>query len=184
MWKRLLFCGWMLVLVAPAWAQDAIERDPGYVNLDEIEGWFSKEPKIVVNVKGALLNLVAEASRYEDPELADLLRKLKSIQVRGFDLRWSDFEDVQRRATALSRRLESRGWDTVVRVRDEEEYVDIHVRVEGGTIAGMVVMVVSPDEDETVFVNIVGQIDPEQIGRLGRKFDIEPLNDMTLKRDF
>ena len=50
----------------------------------------------------------------------------------------------------------------------------------GRVIAGMVVMVVSPEDDETVFVNIVGQIDPEQIGRIGRKFDIDPLDEMTV----
>ena len=44
----------------------------------------------------------------------------------------------------------------------------------------MVVMVVAPGDDETVFVSIVGEIDPEQIGRLGRKFDIEPLDGMTV----
>lgn len=180
MWKRILLCAVVLLAVAgTAWAQD-LEDDPGYVDLDAIEGWFDKEPSIIVNVKGALLDLVAEASRYEDPDLADLLRKLKSVQVRGYNLRWADFERVQQQTKVLARRLEAQGWDTVVRVRDDDEDVNIHVRVDDGAIAGMVVMVISPDDDETVFVNIVGEIDPAQIGRLGRKFDIEPLDDMTV----
>lgn len=181
MWKRILVCAVVLLAFAStAWAQDDLKRDPGYVDLDEIEKWFDKEPSIIVNIKGALLNLVAEASRYEDPELADLLGKLKSVQVRGYDLRWADFEEVQRRTAAYTKRLESQGWDTVVRVRDDEEDVNIHVRIHEGSIAGMIVMVISPDEDDTVFVNIVGEIDPEQIGRLGRKFNIDPLDDMTV----
>ena len=181
MWKRILPCALlMLALAGAAWAQDDLKRDPGYIDLDEIEQWFDKEPSIIVNVKGALLNLVAEASRYEDPELADLLRKLKSVQVRGYDMRWADFEDVQERTKAMARRLESEGWDTVVRVRDDDEDVSIHVRVNDDGIIGMFVMVISPDDDETVFVSIVGPIDAEQIGRLGRKFDLGPLDGMTV----
>jgi len=181
MCKRILLCAVItLAFAGTAWAQDDLRQDPGYIDLDTIEDWFDREASIIVNVKGALLKLVAEASRYEDPELADLLHKLKSVQVRGYDLRRVDFEDVQERTRTLARRLENEGWDTVVRVRDDDEDVNIHVRVDDGAIAGMFVMVISPDDDETVFVNIVGQIDPEQIGRIGRKFDIDPLDDMTV----
>ncbi len=181
MWKRILPCALLLLaLTSAAWAQDDITRDPGYIDLDQVEDWFDKEPTIIVNVKGALLDLVAEASRYEDPELADMLRKLKSVQVRGYDMRWADFDNIQERARTMVRRLEDQGWDTVVRVRDDDEDVNIHVRENDGAIAGMFVMVISPDDDETVFVSIVGEIDPEQIGRLGRKFDIDPLDDMSV----
>ena len=181
MWKRILLCAVMVLAAAgTAWAQDDLKDDPGYLDLDMIEEWFDKEPSIIVNVKGALLDLVAEASRYEDPDLADLLRKLKSVQVRGYDMSWTDFDEVQGRIKVLARRLEAQGWDTIIRVREDDEDINIHVRVDDGAIAGMVVMVVAPGDDETVFVNIVGEIDPEQIGRLGRKFDIEPLDGMTV----
>ena len=181
MWKRMLCCGLvMLIAASAAWAQDDLESDPGYVNLDQFEEWFDEEPSIIVNIKGALLNLVAEASRFEDPELADMLRKLKAVQVRGFDLDWTDAKEVERRANGFGKTLEAKGWDTVVRVRDDDEHVHVYVRINDEVIAGMMVMVISSDDDETYFLNIVGEINPEQIGRIGRKFDIEPLNGMTV----
>ena len=181
MWKRMLCCGLvMLMATSAAWAQDDLESDPGYVNLDQFEEWFDEEPSIIVNIKGALLKLVAEASRYEDPDLADLLHKLKAVQVRGYRLGWADFKGVERRANAFAKSLQAKGWDTVVRVRDDDEHVHVYVRVNDGVIAGMMVMVVSLDDDETYFLNIVGEINPEQIGRIGRKFDIEPLDGMTV----
>ena len=179
MWKRMLCCGLvMLIAASAAWAQDDLESDPGYVNLDQFEGWFDEEPSIIVNIKGALLKLVAEASRYEDPDLADLLHKLKAVQVRGYDLDWADAKEVGRRANVFSKSLEAEGWDIVVRVRDDEEHVHVYVRVNDEVIAGMMVMVISSDDGETYFLNIVGDIHPEQIGRIGRRFDIEPLDDM------
>lgn len=151
--------------------QHRLEQEPGYVDLSSVAGWFDTEPSREVNIRGALLRLVAEASRYEDPELSRMLFKLKAIQVRGFPLRSSQFESISRRTADITRQLESQGWDTVVRVRDRHEHVDMFVKVQGEAIAGMVVMVVEPGDDETVFVNIVGDIDPEQIGRLGHKFN-------------
>lgn len=181
MWKRLLFAALFVGLCGGAAnAQDNLRNEPGYIDLDVVEGWFDAEAKVIVNVKGALLNLVAEASRYEDPELADLLQRLKSIQVRGFDLRRVDRRAVETNMQQMARRLDAEGWDTVVRVREDDENVDIFVRVDDDVIAGMMVMVMTPREDESFFVNIVGEIDPAQIGRLGRKFDIGPLDDITV----
>jgi hypothetical protein len=168
----------LIVLVGTVWnvqAQDRLDREPGYVDFKGIEEWFQTEPKLEVNIRGALLKLVSEASRHEDPELTSLLGKLKAIHVRGYTIDRSDFPTVERRAAELSRRLENQGWDTVVRVRDESERVDMFVRVVNDAIAGLVVMVVSPYDRETVFVNIVGEIDPEQIGRIGSKFQIGAL---------
>ncbi|NBB72445.1 MAG: hypothetical protein GVY35_02065, partial [Bacteroidetes bacterium] len=35
-----------------------------------------------------------------------------------------------------------------------------------------------PSEQETIFVNIVGSIRPEEIGKIGRGLDIEPLQNV------
>lgn len=181
LWAIALFL--LVGLAGPVQAQNKqlnLDKEPGYLNLDFVEQWFEKEPKVIVNIKGALLELVAEASRYEDPDLAELLHKLKAIQVRGFSLRHSEFAAITDRTSGLAKRLESDGWDTVVRVREDDENVDIFVRVNNGAIAGMIVMAVNPGDDETFFVNIVGDINPQEIGRIGRKFDINPLDEMTV----
>ena len=167
----------LLGLSGAAHAQNRLEDAPGYLDLGVFESWFGAAPTLEVNIKGPLLRLVAEASRYDDPDLAEMLAGLQAIQVIGFPLRRSEFGDVARRAAAMADRLEAEGWDTVIRVRKEDEQVDMHVKVHDGEIAGMVVMVVQPGYDETVFLNIVGSIDPEQIGRLGRKFNIDHLED-------
>lgn len=166
--------------VSPASAQQVdLRNEPGYLDLSSIEGWFDEEPWLEINIKGALLRLVTEASRNEDPELTSLLQKLKAIEVRGYPLTPAQFENIGRRTGDLAKQLESRGWDTVVRVRERDERVNIYMKVTDDVIAGLVVMVLQPDEDEgAVFVNIVGDIDPEEIGRIGRKFDIDPLSDI------
>lgn len=172
----------LMCLVKTSYAQD-LNDDPGYLDLQDVEEWFDGEPWLEVNIKGALLKLVAEASRYEDPELTDLLYKLKAIQVRGYPLSYSSYDDIENRTADLARRLENQGWDTVARVRDRDERVDIYVKVHNNVIAGMIVMVLEPGSDDgSVFVNIVGEIQPEQIGRIGSRFNIGPLQGTTVRR--
>jgi len=163
------------LLTGTAKAQNTVERDPGYIDLADIESWFGSEATLEVNIKGALLKLVSEASRHEDPELADLLTNLKAIQVRGYTLTPSQLQGINQRTAELGRRLARSGWDTVARVREDGEDIHMYVKATDDAIAGLVVMVVSPGENETMFVNIVGDINPEEIGRIGRKFDIGPL---------
>ncbi len=170
-----------LLAAQPATAQDVdLRNEPGYLDLDSIHGWFDEEPWLEVNVKGALLRLVTEASRNEDPELSNVLQGLKAIEVRGYPLTPEQFEEVGRRTGDLAKQLEARGWDTVVRVREQNERVNIYMKVNDDVIAGLVVMVLEPDNEEgAVFVNIVGDIDPEQIGKIGQKFNIDPLSDLN-----
>ncbi len=177
MLARIMLCSLIaLGISSRSQAQGRPESESGYVDFRELDDWFDTEAKLEINVKGALLRLVAEASRNEDPELARLLSRLKGIYVRGYPLSRSQAGAVGRRTSDFARRLEGQGWDTVVRVREEDEQVDMYIRSDGDNIAGLVVMVVSPDEDETIFVNIVGDIDPEEIGRIGSKFHIDALD--------
>jgi hypothetical protein len=162
-------------LAVPVRAQN-LEDDPGYLDLSTIESWFGEEATLEVNIEGALLRMVSEASRNEDPELSGLLTKLRAIQVRGYSLSETEISAINQQANEFASRLERTGWDMVARVRDDDERVHMFVRTQGDAIAGLVVMVVSPGDDETVFVNIVGDIDPAEIGRIGSRFDIGPLD--------
>lgn len=182
--RALVICAAMLLTTAGSLrAQTDLMKEPGYLDLRHVEDWFDGEAWLEVNIQGALLKLVAEASRREDPELTDLLLKLKAIQVRGFPLSHEGYRDVERRTEELAKRLQGMGWETVARVRESGERVDIYLKEQNGRIAGLVVMVLEPGSDDgSVFVNIVGEIDPEQIGRIGSKFSIDPLTSTTIRR--
>ncbi len=176
----------LYVMLTPnfAYAQDDLRSDPGYLDLALVEQWFDSEPWLEVNIKGALLNLITEASKAEeDPELTSVLSKLRAIEVRGYRLTTSMFGEIDRRTGELARQLESQGWETVVRLREDEERVNVYVKANGNAIAGLVVMVLDPsDDDGAVFVNIVGDIDPEDVGRIGRRLNIDPLSGIGRSR--
>ena len=169
------------VAVSPtsAWASPPLEKQPGYIDFPSLDLFDGPEPEtsIEIYLKDPLLELVAAATRFEDPELADMLEALYLIRVNVYhktedqDLDASyDYERIAERLKALT----LPDWERVVQVREPDQRVQFYVRTEDETIVGLLVLVGNPNE--FVCINIVGPLDIAQVGRIGRKFDIEPLD--------
>lgn len=157
------------------------DRSDGYVNLrslGELDDFFASRATVEVNVEGALMRMVEAASRQEDPELADLLARLDGVFVLGYELEETTMDAFDRLATDMGDDLADSGWTVVMRTRDVVENTHFYVRLVGDGVAGMVVMSVEAGSDQAVFVNIVGDIDPEQIGRIGQKFQIQGMREL------
>jgi hypothetical protein len=170
-----------LSLWALAAARDARSQDQGslrgLVDVSALSSPFGNTPTLEVDIQGPLLKLVAEASREEDAELADLLLRLHAIQVRGFSLTRGTFRAAEREAERVAQRMKDEGWNPVVNLRDTNRYVDMFVLQNRATIEGMLLLVLDAETGETVFINIVGDIDPEEMGRIGSRFTNVPIED-------
>lgn len=166
------------VAVGPtsAWASPPLEKQPGYIDFSSLGLFDGPEPEtsIEIYLKDPLLELVAAATRFEDPELADMLEALYLIRVNvyhkeGQDTSY-DYENISARLSTLT----LPDWERVVQVREPDQRVQFYVRTEDETIVGLLVLAGNPSE--FVCINIVGLLDIAQVGRIGRKFDIEPLD--------
>lgn len=160
-----------------------LTRHPGYADFDVIPRTIKAEPKVEVYIKGALLRLAAEATRTEDPDLANMLLGLKAIRVFAYDESTAGEalqRDLETTARQISSDLERGGWDVVARVRDDEERVHVLIRDIDDIVQGMVVVAIN--DEEAVFVNITGTLDPAEIGRIGSRFDIDVLEDVRVQR--
>ncbi len=73
------------VLAFPALAQeDALKAFPGYVDFGELNSTFG-EPTVQISIGASLLNLVGTLSAEEDPEAAELFKKLNGVRVNVFE---------------------------------------------------------------------------------------------------
>lgn len=160
-----------------AWADEELEKLPGYVDFNSLGLSVEAESSVEVYLKDPLLRLVSEATRGEDPELGKVLAKLKLIRVEAFPLRSQEREQVEVQIAQAAKLLEQQGWEKVVRVREAEEQAYIYLKTEDKVIAGLLVMTIEAKEGLT-FVNLVGDLDPMELGRLGGKFNIPPLDSL------
>jgi len=155
-----------VLIAAGAWAQeDKIEDMPGFFDFGSIPG-VASDPKVQIDLNPVLLGFVREASREADTEAGSSLAGLKSVRVSVYDT-VENKDAVMDYIGDTSQRMEGEGWQRVIYVEEEgEERVRMYMKSQGNRVAGLTMMVAGGDDDEAVFINIVGDIDPAQLGKL------------------
>jgi hypothetical protein len=173
-----------LVCAGSARAGDGedVTKLPGYVDFGTVALFGHKEADVEVLLEQNLINMVRDFSKSSDPDLAEMLGKLKQIRVQTFAIEPDKLEAIEKKTDEVSRRLEGQGWSPMVKVRKRAggEQTYVYMKTQDGRIQGMVVMNVDPT-DEASFINIVGEIDPEQIGKLSHKFNLTGMDSVKVR---
>jgi|GEM_PF-1059879 len=151
-----------LAVVASGFLSPALAQQQSPFRFDSIPG-IAAEPHVQIDLGPALLGFAAEAARQSDPDAADMIAGLRGISVRVYE-ELSDAAAVQSFVDRTAQSLEQSGWERVVFVQEGDEKVRVHARLDNQQVVGMTVMVLEPSE--AVFINIDGQIDPVQLGRV------------------
>ena len=168
--RKILVLGLTAMLALPAMAQeDALKAFPGYVDFGELSGIFG-EPTVQISVGASLLSLVGSLSAKEDPEAAELFKRLNGVRVNVFENAEVGPEGVAF-IKDVSSKLSDKGWESVVTVNSEEEQVRIFMKINDDLVEGITVMVV--EATEAVFVNIIGNISPAELEKVMDNFDVE-----------
>lgn len=155
----------------PAKAQGPDTNDRLPFDLSEL--FASEDLEVEINLGSFLLGMVASATEKEDSEFSNLLRGLSSIKVRIAGPEAVQERGLVRRLRAAADQLDGRGWEPVIRIRSGENDEDVYIYVQegGGRITGLVVMFAGGEGDAGL-VHIEGEIDPDELGRLGQKLDL------------
>jgi hypothetical protein len=72
---------------------------------------------------------------------------------------------------AISAKLSQQGWESVVTVNSDDEQVRVFMKFNGQNVEGITVMAM--ESDEAVFVNVIGDLKPDELGKVMENFDIE-----------
>jgi hypothetical protein len=159
-----------------------VTKHPGYIDFGTVNVFGKEPPDVEIIIDQALLNFLVPLSQKSDPEFADMVSKLLQIRVQCFKVAPDKLEAIEKKTQEVSGKLESLGWARIVKVLDREENSQtyVYMRMQGNKVQGLAVMSVDPT-DKASFVNIVGEIDPEQLGKLESKFDIHGLDSLDLR---
>src|ERR1051325_1831708 len=152
---------------------------PGYVDF----GRFSPSPGaefVEVNVSSNLIAMVTSLAK-DEPEVADVLKGLKSIRVNVLGLNQENREEMRKRIESVRTQLDGNGWERIVTVMNGKDDVGIFMKTRGPEAVEGVVVTVLEGKGHAVFVNVVGDIRPEKLTTVGERFNIEPLKHLPGK---
>jgi hypothetical protein len=169
--KRILSISiFTLLFTASAYA-----KTEGQIDFDDLSSHYG-EPKVEINLSSSLMRMVGSFAKSGDPDIAEMLSKLEFIKVRVYDLK-GKVEKANATIDTVSKKLRSEKWETLVTVNNNEENQKVRIfsKSTNDVIEGIVVMVVSPEKEagEAVFINIVGEIDPNKIAKITDTLNID-----------
>lgn len=154
----------------PVTAQTAqLESLPGYVDFADLDAIYG-EPRVMINIGGTLLKLMSAASAAEDPDTSAMIRNLDGVRIKVYPTDGNlgpALDQVEKAKLSL----QSAQWEPVVQVNKANEQVQIFMKANDENVEGLTVMAV--DTEEAVFINILGVIDPAQIGKVMNTLDVD-----------
>jgi len=159
--KILTVCATLLISLPAIAQEDSLKDFPGYVDFGELSSIFG-EPTVQIAVGESLLGLVGSLSASEDPEAAELFNRLNGVRVNVFETT-SMADGAIDFVKETSLKLDDLGWEPVVTVNSQDEQVRIFMMINNDRVEGIT----------AVFVNVIGSINPDELGKVMNNFDID-----------
>jgi len=160
---------------------DPIKNEPGYFDFGNLSSISKSDEGTEVNIQEHLIKMVAKMSEEKDKQLAEMLNGLKLIKVNTFPVTNKNRNLIIKKLESVQNSLSSNNWENIIKIKQKGENMNVSLKTDRNKkITGLVVAGIA-DKGQAIFVNIVGSIDLETLGKLGDKFDIPSLNEFHKK---
>jgi hypothetical protein len=133
---------------------------------------------VEVNLSSSLISMAARIVPKDQPEISQLISGLHLIHVNVIGLDDQNRGDMEKRVKKVRADLDSQGWERLVTAQKEGKDVGVYLKTQGtNAIAGLAIVAMEAQK-HVVFVNIVGNIRPEQVAEVGERLHIEQLKSL------
>lgn len=168
-------------LIGAAVATSTTIADPvpaGFVDFGKFTPSAAGGEFVEVKLSRGLIQMASKITRKHEPEVADLLRSLESVRVNVIPLGDDNRAETEAKVAAIRTELEGKGWEKVVSVRERDQDVAVLLKTKSDASVDGVVVTVIENGRQAVFVNVVGNINFEDLSRIGDQLDLGPLKEV------
>jgi len=148
---------------------------PGQVDFGKFSPPGSGGEFVEVNLSRSLISLAARLVEKEEPDVAHLLKDIQLVRVNVIGLNDENRGELEKRTQKIRKELDTKGWERIVTAQKDDQDVGVYLKTRNKDAVQGVVVLVMEGKKQAVFVNIVGDIKPEQLALLGEKLHIDPL---------
>ncbi len=135
----------------------APQRDAGFADVDT-PSWRHVDQTLSLSFGPTLLSLAA-AMIEDDPQTKKLLRSLDGVRVKVYEVEPGHEQAVSETLDDMRQSLLTQAWEPVMLVQEKNESTYLLVKMEGEKVCGITVL--NTDGVEAVFVNVMGDLQPE-----------------------
>lgn len=153
-----------------------------YAQGEAINKFFTKyatdESFTTATISSKMFSLITnmEAETPEDKELIEAISKLKGLKVLGKE-NTSDARALYKEAFGLI----GKDYEELMAVRDKDKDMKFFIRESGGKVSEL--LMVMGGTDDFMLLSLYGEIDLKQISRIGRKMNVDGLEELENMHD-
>ena len=187
-----IFLMFLMLAASNAFPQEKTDysKYPGYVDFGNISKYMTGDNVKEVNLDANLLNMLSKMGGEKDTSFKSVVGGLKLIRVNSFGVNASNENEVKDVIASVDKSLMSKNWERIVKVKENGEYTNVYVLPSSNYENFLGLCVTSIDTKkkrdkegaEATFVNIVGNINMSQLGKLGDKFNFPSMNKMMKEK--
>ncbi len=174
LWKSLSFGTAALCALAIVNAR-AENLGPGHVDFGSFSPPKDGGEFVEVNLTSTLIGFAASLVEKEDADLAKLIRGVQLVKVNVIGLDEQNRGELEKRVQRIRKEMDSKGWERLVTARQKDQDVGVYLKTQGKEVVQGVVVTVIDGNKQAVFINVVGDIKPEQLSLIGEKLYIDAL---------
>ena len=161
-------------------ALNAADLLPGQIDFGSFSPSKNGGEFVEVNLPSNLISLATRLVEKDEPEVAQILNGIKLVRVNVMSLGEDNRSDIEKRAQKIRKDLNASGWERIVVAQQKDQDVAVYLKMtDKGAVQGLTAVVIDGKE-HAVFVNVVGDIKPEQLALLGDKLHLDPLKKIGL----
>lgn len=170
--KKGIVTGVLLMVMMGAFAQgEAVSKFFSKYQDDETFSQVTVSSKMF----GLFTNMELEDK--EDQEVLDAISKLKGLKI----LAKEDARNARELYTEASKMLPKTEYEELMYVRDKEKDMKFFIKEKGGKIDELVM--IAGGSNEFMLLTLFGEIDLKQISKIGKKMDVDGLENLDHLRD-
>lgn len=181
----------MAVTVRPQDKTD-YSKFPGYVDFGNISKFMGGDRVTEIELNANMLKMLSKMGGERDTDFKDVMGGLKLIKVNSFGIDGRDEKEIREKVASVDKSLMAKNWQRIIKVKDGDEYTNVYVLPSSDYENFLGLCVTSIDQKgsignkgpEATFVNIVGNINMSQIGKIGDKFNIPGFNHSHDKKEY
>lgn len=134
---------------------------------------------VEVNIGSGLIRMASKLAAETEAEVAEVLSGLKSVRVNVIGLNDDNRSEIVERMESIRKQLDAEGWERLVTVKEGDENVGIYAKLRSDEAIEGIAITVIEGGNEAVFINVVGDIRPEQLAAVAERLNLEPLEEIS-----
>lgn len=141
--------------------------------IDEVIDITGTSPDVNINLGTGILRTILALSGDDDAkEVRKIMKGLDKIRISVFEFDDNKNHAKLRKAlTSKIKKLKSKGYESIVTVKDKDETVHIMAKVKDQFLNDAMIVVL--EADEMVIISMDGLLDLKQLVQISNHFDVE-----------